>query len=167
LSQSVAESSAGDGATSRFESRCYRDVFAVAGRNPRDSVFLTSASEGLQQSDPIGLMKTWVRESVAAILCRVEQNQLATFDDFDLNERKRALGSRKGNSPRRRWRHRVRERWRWGMHAAIQPALNAKRIWSGGAFPPLALLDRVGRFATAILSGWCRDFGRRCVASAL
>jgi hypothetical protein len=39
------------------------------------------------------------------------------------------------------------------MHAAIQPALNAKRIWSGGAFPPLALLDRVGRFATAILSG--------------
>jgi hypothetical protein len=87
LSQSVAESGAGGGATSSFESQCYRDVFAVAGRNLRASVFLTSASEGLQQSDPIELMRTWVRESVAAIVCRVEQNQLATFDDFDLNER--------------------------------------------------------------------------------
>jgi hypothetical protein len=87
LSQSVAESGAGAAAALSYESQCYRGVFAVAGRNPRASVFLASASEGLQQSDPIELMKTWVRESVAAIECRVEQNKLAIFDDFDLNER--------------------------------------------------------------------------------
>jgi len=29
----------------------------------------------------------WVRESVAAIVCRVEQKQSAIFDEFDLNER--------------------------------------------------------------------------------
>jgi hypothetical protein len=49
--------------------------------------FSLRLSEGLQQSDPIELMKMWVRESVAAIVCRVEQKQSAIFDEFDLNER--------------------------------------------------------------------------------
>jgi hypothetical protein len=39
-----------------------------------------------------------------------------------------------------------------GMNAAIQLALTAKKIWSPGAFPPLASLHS-GSVSIAILSG--------------